>query len=283
MAFLRGKIPVSFLCRHFGVSSSGFYAWVGRSQNESEKERICSEIRAMFKSSKGTYGSPRIHQELVAAGRQISENTVAKYMQELGLDARLKKRFRVMTTNSNHDGPIADRVFKTEGELPKKPFEVLAGDITYLRLGTTFLYLAVVIDLYNRDVVGWSMSPSLHSNLVVDAMRMALTKCNPKTKFIFHSDRGSQYASEVFRELLNSKNLIPSMSRRGNCYDNCFVESWFKSLKSEWIYRHHYSTESELRALVFEYIETWYNTKRRHSSLDYMSPKDYKTLNYPTF
>ncbi len=214
-------------------------------------------------------------------GYQISENTVAKYMQEMGLDARLKKRFRVMTTDSNHAGPIADRVFKAEEPLPEGPFQVLAGDITYLRLGTSFLYLAVVIDLYNREVVGWSMSHSLQSDLVVAAMKMALTKCNAKTKFIFHSDRGSQYASEIFRDLLESKELTPSMSRRGNCYDNCFVESWFKSLKSEWIYRHQYSTADELRALVFEYIETWYNTRRRHSSLDYMSPKDYKQLHHP--
>jgi putative transposase len=120
------------------------------------------------------------------------------------------------------------------------------------------------------------MSESLKSKLVVDAMEMALGKCSTNAKFIFHSDRGSQYASEVFRDLLKTNSLVPSMSRRGNCYDNCFVESWFKSLKSEWIYRHDYETEDQLRSLVFEYIEAWYNTKRRHSSLDYLSPKQYK-------
>ena len=125
------------------------------------------------------------------------------------------------------------------------------------------------------------MSQSLESSLVVEAMKMAIKKCNAETRFVFHSDRGSQYASDVFRGLLRDKNLTPSMSRRGNCYDNCYVESWFKSLKSEWIYRHHYETEDELRSLVFEYIETWYNTKRKHSSLDYLSPKNYKLLNHP--
>ena len=279
---LKSEIPLTYLCRHFGLSRSGFYAWLNRPLNLTTKKSICDQIISIFKASKSTYGSPRVYKELLGLGFKVSENTVAKYMKELGLDARLKKRFRVMTTNSNHTRPIAERVFKAEEDLPIKPFEILAGDITYLRLGSNFLYLAVVIDLFNREIVGWSMSHSLHTNLVVDAMKMALTKCHSGTKFIFHSDRGSQYASEVYRELLESKNLIPSMSRKGNCYDNAYVESWFKSLKSEWIYRHIYSTESELRALVFEYIETWHNTKRRHSSLDYLSPKDYKLAKRPT-
>lgn len=272
---LKNQIPLCYLVDHFGVSRSGYYAWISRA-DDNVKQEICTQITSIFKVSKETYGSPRVYKDLLELGYEISENTVAKYMRELGLDARLKKKFRVMTTDSNHDGPIADRVFKAEDELPTKPFEVLAGDITYLRLGSSFLYLAVVIDLYNREVVGWSMSHSLASTIVVGAMKMALKKCNSKTKFVFHSDRGSQYASDVFRQLLGNKKLTPSMSRKGNCYDNCYVESWFKSLKSEWIYRRQYSTEEELRALVFEYIETWYNTKRKHSSLDYMSPKNYR-------
>jgi len=278
---LKDNIPLAFLCQHFSVSRSGYYAWQSRSNTECWKKHLRDEILRIFQESKGTYGSPRIFQELLDMGFEISENTVARYMKELGLDARLKKKFRVMTTASNHSDPIADRVFKYEEKLPQKPFEVLAGDITYLRLGTSFLYLAVVIDLFNREVVGWSMSTSLESSLVVTAMSMALTKCKPSTKFIFHSDRGSQYASDIFRNLLEKKDLTASMSRRGNCYDNCYVETWFKSLKSEWIYRHEYATEEELRALVFEYIETWYNTKRRYSSLDYMSPRDYKMKHQP--
>ena len=270
MAEIKNEIPIAFLCRHFDVSRSAFYSWLNRPELIVTKREICNQIKSIFSYSKGTYGSPRVYQELIAKGHKISENTVAKYMQEMALDARLKKKFRVMTTDSNHANPIANREFKAEEALPQEPFKVLAGDITYLRLGTSFLYLAVVIDLYNREVVGWSMSQSLESKIVVDAMKMTLNKCSSKTKFIFHSDRGSQYASEAFRKLLESKELKPSMSRRGNCYDNCYVETWFKSLKSEWIYRHRYSNEDELRSLVFEYIETWYNTKRRHSSLDYM-------------
>ena len=281
MKELVNRVPLSFLVEFFGISRSGYYAWVKRSQDRSRKSLICEKILSIFTASRGTYGSPRVHEELLAMNVMISENTVAKYMREMGLDARLKKRFRVMTTDSNHDGPIAARVFKAEEKLPEKPYEVLAGDITYLSLGNTFVYLAVVLDLYNREIVGWSMSLSLKSDLVIDAMRMALQKSGPKAKFIFHSDRGSQYASDAFRNLLEGKDLTPSMSRKGNCYDNCYVETWFKSLKSEWIYRSEYSTEDELRALVFEYIEVWYNRKRRHSSLDYLSPQQYKNLHHP--
>ena len=151
---LKSEIPVAFLCNHFRVSRGGYYAWLSSANESSFKVIICELIKKLFERSKSTYGSPRIHDDLIELGYEISENTVAKYMQEMGLDARLKKKFRVMTTDSNHSGPIAERVFKAEDELPEKPFEVLAGDITYLRLGSSFLYLAVVIDLYNREVVG---------------------------------------------------------------------------------------------------------------------------------
>jgi transposase InsO family protein len=208
----------------------------------------------------------------------VSENTVAKYMNELGLDARLKKKYRVMTTDSNHSNPIAPRLFKTECEhtLPTRPHQVLAGDITYLKLGTHFIYLAVVLDLYNREVVGWSMGKTLETSLVLNALDSAMRVVGPNAEVIFHSDRGSQYASEAYRKMLRNKDIQPSMSRRGNCYDNAYVESWFASLKKEWIYRSSYKTEDELRALVFEYIEIWYNKKRTHSSLGYLSPVEYR-------
>lgn len=280
---LKGNVPVRFACSHFGVSPSSYYAWAKgiKPARFETKKKICDKIKEIFKTSKDTYGSPRIFEELRDLGMQVSENTVAKYMQELGLDARLKKKFRVQTTDSNHSGPIAPRLFKVEEEhaLPTGPGELLAGDITYLRLGSGFLYLGVVLDLYNREVVGWSMGRSLETRLVLDSLDMAMKKLGPDAKIIFHSDRGSQYASKAYRNFMNEKNVIPSMSRRGNCYDNAYVESWFSSLKKEWIYRSQYSTESELRALVFEYIETWYNTKRRHSSLGYQSPVKYKTIN----
>lgn len=199
-------------------------------------------------------------------------------MREMGLDARLKKKFRVLTTDSNHLDPIAPRLFKLEEEtsLPTKPGQLLAGDITYLKLGDGFLYLAVVLDLFTREVLGWSMGRTLETGIVLRALDSAMRKVGPDAEVIFHSDRGSQYASEAYRNFLKNKNITPSMSRRGNCYDNAYVESWFSSLKKEWIYRSSYSTESELRALVFEYIEVWYNKKRKHSSIGYVSPEKYK-------
>ncbi len=199
-------------------------------------------------------------------------------MSEMSLDARLKKKFRVKTTDSNHNYPIAKREFKTEvlGTMPRGPYEVLAGDITYLKLGTKHYFLAVVIDLYNREVVGWSMKDHMKSDLVIDALKASFLNWDKKTKIIFHSDRGVQYASRAFRDLIEENEVLPSMSRKGNCYDNAFVGSFFASLKKECVYRKKYGTEQQLRKIVFEYIETWYNTKRRHSSLGYKSPRQFK-------
>lgn len=274
------NIPIRFLCRHFGVSPSGFYHWKKRHSGIRfvNKNALCEKIKTIFNESKKTYGSPRVYDSLKDEGISISENTVAKYMRELGLDARLKKKYRVQTTDSNHDDPIAPRLFKVEDEspLPSAPGKLLAGDITYLRLGKSFLYLSVVIDLFNREVIGWSMGRSLETKLVLDSLDMAMRKVGPGAEVIFHSDRGSQYASEAYRKMLKNNDVRPSMSRKGNCYDNAYVESWFGSLKKEWIYRRSYSTEQELRSLVFEYIEIWYNKKRKHSSLGNRSPGEYK-------
>jgi len=277
------KIPIRFLCKYFSVSSSRFYQWLkGQVSGRAKaKKEICEAIKKSFSQSKDTYGSPRVFDDLKEWGFKVSENTVAKYMKELGLDARHKKKFKIVTTDSNHRHPIAPRLFKTECKetLPTKPGEVLAGDITYLKLGNTFIYLAVVLDLFTREVIGWSMSWSLETKVILRAMDMAMRKVGPDAEITFHSDRGSQYASEAFRNLLKNKNVKPSMSRRGNCYDNAYVESWFSSLKKEWIYRRQYSTASELRTLVFEYIETWYNKKRKHSSLGNLSPEMYRKKN----
>jgi putative transposase len=279
---LSPRVPVHFLCHYFSVSRSHFYKWRKGLETSRTilKKEICKAIRERFVRSKKTYGSPRVFDDLQEIGFKISENTVAKYMKEMGLDARLKKKFRVVTTDSKHNHPIAPRLFETENhDPPSKPGQVLAGDITYLRLGKSFIYLAVVMDLYNREILGWSMSWSLETKVVLDALNMATKKVGPDAKIIFHSDRGSQYASEAYRRMLKNKNVRPSMSRKGNCYDNAYVESWFSSLKKEWIYRSQYKTAAELRTLVFEYIETWYNKKRKHSSLGNLSPVMYRNRN----
>lgn len=276
---LKPLVPISFSCRYFAIARSTFYYWMKDKKLKSfeTKSKIQQAIKTSFQLSQKTYGAPRVHQDLLAQDFRVSENTVAKYMKELGLNARLNKQFRVQTTDSSHDDPIAPRVFKVENQkLPKRPGEVLAGDITYMRFGKNFLYLSVVIDLFNREVVGWSMGKSLETQLVLDSLDMAMKKVGPDAEIIFHSDRGSQYASEAYRKLLKAHKAIPSMSRKGNCYDNAYVESWFGSFKKEWLYRKEYSSERQLRQLVFEYIEIWYNRKRRHSALDYKSPQEYK-------
>jgi transposase InsO family protein len=276
------SIPIGFLCGYFSVSRSGFYHWqktAGKTVRFVKKQSICEAVETIFRESKETYGSPRVWDALKERGYQVSLNTVAKYMVELGLDARLKKRFRVQTTDSNHPGPIAERLFKVEDEntMPRAPGEILAGDITYLKLAAGgFVYLAVVIDIYTREVLGWSMQKNLRTKLVLDALAIAIKKVGPDAQVMFHSDRGAQYASEAYRKLCKNCNVTLSMSRRGNCYDNAYVESWFASLKKEWIYRQEYRTEEELKALVFDYIEPWYNRKRKHSALDYMSPMQFK-------
>jgi putative transposase len=283
MKSLNSSIPVYFLAHYFNVSRGGYYKWLKQQEPKSltTKSNIQIEIKRIFELSKDTYGSPRIYEELKDLGYLVSLNTVAKYMKELGLDARLKKRFRVQTTDSNHNGPIAPRLVKTEDKatMPLAPYQVLAGDVTYLKLGFTHYYLAVVIDLYSREVVGWSMSDSLKSDIVINALKASFLNWSKDTKIIFHSDRGVQYASKAFRDLIEENEVLPSMSRRGNCYDNAYVESFFATLKKEKIYRSKYNTEDQLRQIVFEYIETWYNTKRRHSSLGYVSPRQFNKTN----
>lgn len=275
-------IPLKYKCNYFNVTVRSFYKWKNSFNTPmfKNKKEIKSEIKKIFNSSKNTYGSPRVYQELKSKNIDVSENTVAKYMREMGLDARHKKPYKVQTTDSQHSHKTAPRLFKVEqeGSVPTAPGKVLAGDITYLRLGTgrRFLYLAVVIDLFNREVVGWSMGKSLEKTLVLDALEMAMGNVGSDARVIFHSDRGSQYASDAYRKFLKNNNVKPSMSRKGNCYDNAYVESWFSSLKKEWLYRTDYSGEVELRALVFEYIEVWYNKTRRHSSLGFLSPVEYK-------
>lgn len=281
MKKLENDIPIAFMCRHFEVSRSGYYSWCkGTATMRKTKQMfLLAEIQRLFANSKKTYGSPRIFQELSKKGHSCSENTIAKMMKALGLTGDQKKKFKVVTTDSNHSGPIASRVFKIEDFNVKGPNEIYAGDITYIALNEKFLYLSVVIDLFSRRVVGWSINDTLEAKGVIAALEMAFAREGNNAGVIFHSDRGVQYASSDFRELLDDKKAIPSMSRKGNCYDNAFAETFFKTIKSELIYRQEFESEKDLRSAIFEYIETWYNRKRLHSSLGYLSPVEYEKIN----
>jgi len=278
MKLLEGQVPVIFMCKHFDVSKSGYYSFLKgpATLRRSRHQFLKAEIKRLFENSKKTYGSPRIFQELSKKGHLCSENTVPKLMKQMGLSGDRKKKYKVVTTDSNHTKPIAPRIFKIEDFNLKCPNEIWAGDITYIAFGDRFLYLSVVIDLFSRRVVGWSIAVTLEAKGVTDALQMAFEREGSKAGIIFHSDRGVQYASAEFRELLDGKKAIPSMSRKGNCYDNAFVETFFKTLKSELIYRQKFESEKELRNAIFEYIEIWYNRKRLHSSLDYLSPVEYE-------
>ena len=278
------SVPYTHLFSHFECSRSGFYLWLEKrektllhGQEPSRKDQICQEISDLFKRSGGTYGSPRIHPGLKALGYSVCKDTVAKYMREMGLRATLKKSCKVKTTDSQHNHPISQRLFRVEDPetMPKSCGEVFAGDITYLKLiGGTVAYLAVVMDIFSRKIVGWSLGLSMETSLVLDALEQALVKRKKDVQILFHSDRGSQYASKIYRDLLKKNEVLPSMSRRGNCYDNAFVESFFGTLKKEFIYRNTFESFEGLRFGLFKFIEVWYNRNRFHSALGYQTPEE---------
>lgn len=272
----RDRWPVRLMCRVLRVSPGGFYDWRGRPQSSTavRHDALVVTIKAIHGEVKARYGSPRLHAELVARGEPCCVNTVAKLMRQEGIAAKAKRKFRV-TTDSNHDRPVAENVLNRQFE-PKAPNQAWTADITYVATGEGWLYLAAVEDLYSRRIVGWSMGPRIDSRLVVDALEMALSRRLPGAGLVAHSDRGSQYASEHYRGLLTGHGITCSMSRRGNCWDNAPMESFFASLKKELIRGEHFATREEARASLFEYIEIFFNQTRRHSSLGYMSPAEYE-------
>ena len=265
------------LCTHFGISRSGYYSWKEYSKIlNSKKAFLKVSIQEEFSKSNGTYGSPRIYHCLKERSIFCSKNTVAKIMKENGIRVHPKKSFIPKTTTSNHDSPISPRIFKSERDFPNGPNKIWVGDITYLPIGSKFLYLSVVLDLFNRAVIGWSVDNTLEAKGVVQALQNAIISQKSDARIIFHSDRGSQYASKKFRDLLNNNEMIPSMSRKGNCYDNCYVESFFKTLKTDLKIMGTVFTEDNIRYNLFRYIEIWYNRKRKHSSLGYVAPINFK-------
>jgi putative transposase len=272
----RSRWPVRTMCRVLAVSPGGYYDWRGRPKSDraQEREALVVAIKAVHSEVKARYGSPRVHAELVARGLACCVNTVAKLMRQHGMAAKSKRKFRC-TTDSNHDRPVAENVVNREFR-PAAADRTWTADITYIATGEGWLYLAAVEDLYSRRIVGWSMGERIDSRLVVDALEMALARRLPGAGLVAHSDRGSQYASEHYQRLLAGREITCSMSRRGNCWDNAPMESFFASLKKELTHGEVFATRAEARAELFEYIEVFYNRLRRHSSLGYLSPAEYE-------
>ena len=264
------------MCRVLQVSRAGFYAAERRasSRRARQNEVLSALITTIHERSRKTYGSPRIHREVRAGGWQCGRQRIARLMREAGLRARTRRRWRPQTTNSQHGYGVPDNVLQRRFSIADigGPDRVWCGDITYIRTREGWLYLAVLLDLGSRMIVGWAMSESLQAELSLDALRMALARRQPKSRLLHHSDRGVQYATTDYRELLATHNIIASMSRRANCYDNAVAESFFATLRWELLERNEWLSRAAARSAIFEYIEVWYNRHRRHSALDYLSP-----------
>jgi putative transposase len=274
----RDEFPVVLMCRVLEVTRSGFYAWRTRepSARARREQRLRIEIRAIHRKTHGRYGSPRIHKELQSKGERVSRKQVARLMQADGLRGKKKRRYRV-TTNSDHAYPVApnvlDRKFDVQ-EVPG-PDRVWVADITYVPTREGWLYLAVILDLASRLVVGWSMGETLETKLVIDALEMALQRRRPAPGLLHHSDRGVQYASNEYRAALEEQKAIVSMSRKGNCWDNAPAESFFATAEIELIEDANWDTRAEARSAIFDFLEVWYNRQRRHSSLGYLTPAEF--------
>jgi transposase InsO family protein len=275
----RAAFGVAAMCRVLGVTRAGYYAWRARpaGPRARRREAVVGRIRACFADSRGTYGSPRVAAELKAQGGVAAcENTVAKYMRAAGLAvAPRRRRFVPRTTDADHPHPLAPNALGRDfaADAPDRKW---ACDLTYVRTDEGWLYLSVVIDLFSRRVVGWHMGDDLRAAGVAAALEMAVARRRPGAGLLHHSDRGSQYACALYRSILGGHGMTASMSRPGNCYDNAVAESFFGTLKSELVHRRRFATRAQARGEVFEWIECWYNRKRRHSSLGYLSPEAFE-------
>ena len=272
------EFPIVVMCNILGVSESGFYAWRKRPtcQRKREDAQLTQEIRQVFVTHQGRYGSPRIHMELKDQGRRISRKRVARLMREVDMRARRKQR-RVLTTRRAASHPVAPNVLNRDFTATE-PNKKWVTDITYIPTTQGWLYLAVILDLYSRAVVGWSMSGSCDEELVAKALHMATCRRRPQAGLLHHSDRGCQYTSHMYRQGLEQAGIVVSMSRKGNCWDNAVMESFFGSLKEECVGNTLYSSHEQARQSLFEYLEVYYNRQRRHSTLGYMSPFLYEQL-----
>ena len=279
---MKADYSILTLCRHLEVSASGYYDWQRRrtapGPRALENQTLTKEIQAIHARSRQTYGSPRILVELRKQGHGCGRNRVARIMHETGLCGRQKGRYRVRTTDSNHAEPIAPNRLAVAPRATA-PNQIWVGDITYIETQEGWLYVAAILDLYSRKIVGWAMSERIDTELVLKALAMALLQRQPPQDLLFHSDRGVQYASGAYRRTLAQAGLIASMSRKGNCYDNATMESFWSTLKLDLIYRRNFASHRQARTEIFDYIEVFYNRQRTHSALVYFSPVDFELKN----
>jgi transposase InsO family protein len=279
---MKHDYPIEVLCETFCVSRSGFYQWRERLKQPSPRAQedleLAEQIREVHQQSRGTYGTPRLHAELRERGRHHSRKRVDRLRRVLGLCGRQKRRYRPQTTDSSHKEPIAPNRL---AELPAatRRDQVWVSDITYLPTEQGWLYLAVIMDLYSRRIIGWAFAHHLGTELVAAALAMALVHRQPPRGLVHHSDRGVQYASAAYHQLLKAHGVIASMSRKGCCYDNAAAEAFFSTLKVECVYRTRFETHQSAQREVFWFIESFYNRRRRHSALGYLSPADFENLN----
>jgi len=273
----RARWPVEVTCRVLQVSRSGYYAWRRRrpSFSSRRRERLLARIRQVHQHNRELYGSPRVHRALLIDGEVISRNTVAKLMRQAKIRAKSRKRYVPRTTDSTHRKPVADNKLSRDFAADAPDRKWLA-DITYVATGEGWLYLAGVLDCFSRKIVGWSMANHMETDLVGDALKMALLQRDPRGDLLHHSDRGVQYASDDYQRLLRAHGIEASMSGRGDCYDNAMMESFWATLKCELVHQHKFATREQAKAAIFQYIEMFYNRKRLHSSLGYVSPDSFE-------
>jgi len=270
----REMFPVRVLCDVMGVSAAGYYAWRGRPEScrKAANRVLLSEIRRLHLAHRGRYGAPRIHAALRGLGHTASRGRIERLMRHHGIRALMARRFRLCTTDSRHDLPIAPNRLgqKFAAECPN---QVWLADLTYIPTEEGWLYLAVVLDLFTRKIVGWAMRDHMQAELTIAALTMAIQRQKPPPGLIHHSDRGSQYAAAEYRKVLNAARMTQSMSRKGNCWDNAPMESCFGTIKTELVHQACYETRDAARRDLFAYIEGYYNRRRLHSAIGYITPE----------
>jgi transposase InsO family protein len=279
---MKQDFSIQSLCAALGVSPSGYYDWLKRQAQPGPRalqdRALSRQIADIHLQSRKTYGSPRVQAKLRQKGQRHGRNRISRLMRQQDLCGRQKARYRVATTDSHHDQPIAPNLL-AQAPKPSGPNQIWVADVTYLKTQSGWLFLAAILDLYSRRIVGWSMSQRNDTALVLNALAMALCQRNPPAQLLFHSDRGIQYAAGDYRRALSQAGLIASMSRKGNCYDNATMESFWSTLKLELIYRLELADPAQARSEIFDFIEAFYNRQRIHSALSYLSPVDFENKN----